>query len=77
MLYQEHPWGTNWEHIGNLKDTCWEQMKNEKKLPPPKALKEKNQGTLRVHAEASHWLHEISISKTVRHPIWPGLIPPL
>jgi hypothetical protein len=27
-----------------------------------------------VHAERSHWLHEISISKTVGHHFWPGLI---
>jgi hypothetical protein len=27
-----------------------------------------------VHAECSHWLHEISISKTVGHHFWPGLI---
>jgi hypothetical protein len=45
-------------------------MKNEKHppSPPPKLKKEKNQGTLRMHAEPSHWLHEISISKTVGHP---------
>jgi hypothetical protein len=30
-----------------------------------------------VHAEPSHWLHEISISNPVRHHFWPGLIPPL
>jgi hypothetical protein len=30
-----------------------------------------------MHAEPSHWLHEISISKTVCHHFWPGLIPPL
>jgi hypothetical protein len=30
-----------------------------------------------VHAEPSHWLHEISIFKTVHHHFWPGLIPPL
>jgi len=29
-----------------------------------------------VHAEPSHWLHEISISKTVGHHFWPGLILP-
>ncbi len=29
------------EHIGNLKGTCWEQMKNEQNLPPPQNLKEK------------------------------------
>jgi len=30
-----------------------------------------------VHAEPSHWLHEISISKTIRHHFLPGRIPPL
>ncbi len=28
-----------------------------------------------MHAEPSHWLHEISISKTVRHHFWHGLTP--
>jgi hypothetical protein len=27
-----------------------------------------------VHAEPSHWLHEISISKTVGHHFWPRLM---
>jgi hypothetical protein len=27
-----------------------------------------------VHAESSHWMHEISISKTVGHHFWPGWI---
>jgi len=40
--YLEHPWGTHWEPIENLKGTCWEQRKNEKNhLPPPPNLKEK------------------------------------
>jgi hypothetical protein len=30
-----------------------------------------------VLAEPSHWLHEISISKTVHHHFWPGVISPL
>jgi hypothetical protein len=28
-----------------------------------------------VHAEPSHWLHEISLSKTVHHHFSPGLTP--
>jgi hypothetical protein len=67
--YWEHPWGTHREHrepIGNLNRTCWKQRKNEKKIK-----------ALWMHAETSHWLHEISISKTVGHHSWPGLIPPL
>ncbi len=27
-----------------------------------------------MHVEPSHWLHEISISKTVDHHFWPGLM---
>jgi len=27
-----------------------------------------------VHAEPSHWGHEISLSKTVCHHFWPGLM---
>ncbi len=26
-------WEHHWEHIGNLKGTCWDQRKNEKKCP--------------------------------------------
>jgi hypothetical protein len=26
-----------------------------------------------MHAEPSHWLHEISISKTIYHHFWTGL----
>jgi hypothetical protein len=26
-----------------------------------------------VHTEPSHWLHEISIFKTICHHFWPGL----
>jgi hypothetical protein len=45
--YWEHPWETHWEHIGNLKGTCWEQRKNEKKKPlapspNPKLKRKKN-----------------------------------
>jgi hypothetical protein len=42
--YWEYPWETHWEHIGNLKGTCWEQRKNEKKkplAPETQTLKEK------------------------------------
>jgi hypothetical protein len=70
---------TWWEPIGNLKGTCWEQRKNEKKssFPPTQNLKEKRIKALWVHAEPSHWLHEISISKITRHHFWPRLIPPI
>jgi hypothetical protein len=27
-----------------------------------------------VHATLSHWLHEISISKIIRHHFWPRLM---
>jgi hypothetical protein len=73
MCYQEHLWGTNWEHDGNTLGT-W------KKPSPPNPtqnLKEKISRHFWVHAEPFHWLHEISISKTVCHHFWPGLIPPL
>jgi hypothetical protein len=75
------------EHIGNLENlmgTHWEHVENKGKmkkilLPPPphtQNLKEKNNKALWLHAEPSHWLHEISISKTVHHHFWPGLIYP-
>jgi hypothetical protein len=43
-------------------------------LPHPKLKRKKNKG-LWVQAEPFCWLHEISISKTVHHHFWPGLIP--
>jgi hypothetical protein len=60
------------EHVGN-------KGKNKKSFPPPKPknLKENKAKPLGVHAEPSHWLHEISISKTVCHHFWPGIISPL
>jgi hypothetical protein len=69
--YWEHPWGTHWELEGNKG-----KMKKKPSPTHPK-LKRKNIKALRVHAEPSHWLHEIFISKTVCHHFWPGLIPPL
>jgi hypothetical protein len=42
--YWEHPRGTHWEpqeHIENLKGTCWQQRKNEKKPYPHPKLKRK------------------------------------
>jgi hypothetical protein len=54
--------------------------KREKFSPPSPTtqnLKERKKKALWVHAEPSHWLHEISISKTVCDNFWPGLIPPL
>jgi len=64
--------GTHWELEGN--------KQKMKKIPPspPTNIKEKKINALSVHAEPSHWLHEISFSKTVHHHFWPGLIiPPL
>ncbi len=79
--YWEYPRRTHWEPNGNLKGTCEGQRKKWKneKIPPPTPpnLKENKIKALWVHSEPSHWLHEISISKTVRHHFWPGLIPPL
>jgi hypothetical protein len=50
-------------------------MKNEKN--PPLNLKENKIKALQMHAEPSHWLHEISIFKIVHHHFWPGLITPI
>jgi hypothetical protein len=59
-----------WEPIGNLKGTCWEQRKNEKKILPPThtKLKIKKTKALWVHAEPSHWLHEISMFQNCSSP---------
>jgi hypothetical protein len=62
--------GTHWELEGN--------KGKMKKIPSPAPQhKRKKIKALSVHAEPSHWLHEISISKTVCHHFWSGLIPPL
>jgi hypothetical protein len=52
--YWDHPWGTHREHIGNLMGTHWEL--------------ERNMLGTKENAEPSHWLHEISISKTCLSP---------
>jgi hypothetical protein len=77
--YWEQPWGTHWEPHGNLNgNMLGTKAKWKKSSPPPPApspnLKRKENNALWVHAEPSHWLHEISISKTVCHHFWPGLI---
>jgi hypothetical protein len=68
--------GTSWEHDGN---TLGRREKNKKSLsPPPVPIPQyvhKKKTRLFVSAEPFHWLHEISLSKTVRHHLSPGLIP--
>jgi hypothetical protein len=49
----------------------------KKSSPHHPKLKRKKLEALWVHAEPSHWQHEISISKTVCHHFWPWLIPPI
>jgi hypothetical protein len=47
----------------------------QKKPTPPSPPERKNQGpSSGVHGEPSHWLPEISISKTVHCHFWPGLM---
>ncbi len=57
--------GTWWELIGNLKERCWEQRKNEKNPPPYPNLKRWKIKAIWMHTEPSHWLHKISISNTL------------
>ncbi len=63
-------WGTHLEHFGNL-GTWWEYIGNKEKKkknslsPPPTQKERKKLDQSWVHAEASHWLHEISVFKTV------------
>jgi hypothetical protein len=57
----------------------WELEENKGKMKKNASLpslqhKRKKIKALSVHAEPSHWLHEISISKTIRHHFWSGLI---
>ncbi len=68
------------EHIGNLGNMLGTKGKWKKSSPssPHPKLKRKIIKELWVHVEPTHWLHEISISITVIHHFWPGLIiPPL
>jgi hypothetical protein len=65
----ENPMGTG----GNTLRT---REKNKKIILPPTSLKEKKKlDCSRVHAEPSHWLHDISVSKTVPHHFSNGLTP--
>jgi hypothetical protein len=67
-------WGVFENIIRSTLGTWWEQPKNKKTHHPgPQTFKEKNLSSF----EPSHWLHEISIFKTICHQFQPGLIPPL
>jgi len=68
------PLGTERKHVGNK-----EKMKKNLPTPLPQNLKENKSMHFECMLSLSieHWVHEISISKTVRHYFWPGLIPPL
>ncbi len=89
LCYWEHLWGTSWkprEHIenplGTWKGTCWEQRKKGKKIlfPPTHHPKRKRKRKKR-HFECMLSLligcMKFSISKTVHHNFWSGVIPPL
>jgi hypothetical protein len=71
-------WGTSREQTANMLPTHWEQGRKTKKITPPNPTptpKRKKRGPAWLHSEPSHWLHEISISKTVgHHSFWPGLM---
>jgi transcriptional regulator of acetoin/glycerol metabolism len=57
-------------HLGTL----WELGNLSLSLPPLKKKKKRNWIIHECHAEPSHCLHELSISKTVGHQFWPGLM---
>jgi len=80
--------GTHWELgernenlMGTLKwnvvGTHWEPGEKIPPLPRPPNLKGKKARHLECMLGPSHWLHEISLPKRVRHLFWPGLIIPL
>ncbi len=57
--------------------TCWEPDENTlgtKIIPFPLLPQETQKKKLSPH-ETSHWLHEISLSKTIHHYFLPELIP--
>jgi hypothetical protein len=51
-----------------------EQGRITKKQIPPGPPERKNQGPSLMHAKPSHWLHDSSISKTIHHHFWLGLM---
>jgi hypothetical protein len=66
-------------HLEHRGEYIWEQFGNKRKKTknlspgPPTPQKEKKLYNSWVHAETSHWLHEISLTKTVHHHFSPGL----
>jgi hypothetical protein len=67
--------GTHWELKRNIVRTHWEAGKNEKKIftPPSQNIKRKKARHLECMLGPSHWLHEISLPKKLRHHFWHGL----
>jgi hypothetical protein len=59
------------EHIGNQR----KMKKNPFSPTPRKKFKGRKAKLLECMLGPSHWLHEVSIPKRVRHHFWPGLIP--
>ncbi len=74
--YWEHFEEWIWEHFENL-GIIWEFDENtlgtRKKSLFPSPLKKKKLDPSWGHAEHSHWLHEISLSKTLHHQFLPWL----
>jgi hypothetical protein len=63
-----------WEQFENLMGTHWEQGKKTTNPSPPAPSKNRKLDHSWVHSEPSHWLHEISFSKTVHRHDLPMLI---
>ncbi len=59
--------GTSWGTLQELENHL--RTREIYIYPSPPLSKRKKLDRSRVHAEPSHWLHEISLSKTVRHHI--------
>jgi hypothetical protein len=66
MCYWEHLGEHMWEHLGT------HRKQGEKKNSSHPTPKRKKQGPSRVHVKPLHWLHEISLSKTICHCFWQG-----
>ncbi len=86
--YWEHLEEPIWEHFENLRTfweldvdlmrALWEHIGNkERKQKNHYSPSQKGKNWI-IHkcmlSEHSHWLHELSISKTEGHHFWPGLI---
>jgi hypothetical protein len=69
--------GIWWEHLGTWWEQSWTTLGTENDREPPPTPKNQKPEEKTKSPQPSHWVHEMSISKTVCHHFQPGLVPPL